>query len=135
VAHFATGASVTLTAAAAPGSSFTGWGGACVGTGTCRVTLSTTGRVVTASFTRPVLTVRKIGSGLVTSTPAGINCGPVCIASYNLTNRPLTVTLTATPATGYRFGSWNGCNPKPGARLQCTVPMNQSRTVTANFIR
>lgn len=134
VANFATGATVTLTATAATGSTFAGWGGACTGTGPCRVTL-TAGRTVTATFTRPVLTVRKTGSGLVTSTPAGINCGPVCTAPYNLTDPPLTVTLTATPATGYRFSSWNGCTPKPGAPLQCTVPMNQSRTVTANFIR
>jgi hypothetical protein len=102
-----------------------------------RQPLSTTGRVVTASFTRPVLTVGKVGSGAgrVTSTPAGINCGPVCAAAYNLTDPPLTVTLTATPNTGYHFGSWNGCAPQSGAPLQCTVPMNQSRAVTANFIR
>lgn len=134
VANFATGATVTLTATPATGSTFAGWGGACAGTGACRVTL-TAGKVVTASFTRPVLTVRKTGSGLVTSTPAGINCDPACAASYNLTNPPLTVTLRATPATGYRFGSWSNCVSQSSAPLQCTVPMNQSRTVTANFIR
>jgi uncharacterized repeat protein (TIGR02543 family) len=40
---------VTLTAAPASGSTFTGWSGACSGTGTCRVTM-TTAKSVSANF-------------------------------------------------------------------------------------
>lgn len=43
------GASVTLTAAAASGSTFSGWSGACTGTGTCVTTMSGT-KNVTATF-------------------------------------------------------------------------------------
>ena len=49
-ASFALGTSVMLTATAASGSTFNGWGGACSGTGTCAVT---TDAAVTASFSAP----------------------------------------------------------------------------------
>lgn len=42
---------VTLTATAASGSSFSGWGGECTGTGSCAVTLDQS-RLVTAAFTK-----------------------------------------------------------------------------------
>ena len=45
------------------------------------------------------------GSGTVTSSPAGINCGATCASSY--TNGTV-VTLTATPATGSDFTGWSG---------------------------
>jgi endoglucanase len=46
---YASGTAVTLTAAAAAGSTFGGWGGACSGTGSCSVTM-TAARSVTATF-------------------------------------------------------------------------------------
>ena len=46
------GTSVTLTAAAAAGHTFTGWSGACSGTGTCTVAMSTN-RSVAANFSAP----------------------------------------------------------------------------------
>ncbi len=49
-ASFASGTAVTLTATAASGSTFSGWSGACTGTGTCSVTLSQA-QNVTASLT------------------------------------------------------------------------------------
>jgi hypothetical protein len=48
-ASFASGTAVTLTAAAASGSTFTGWSGACSGTGACTVTMSAA-QSVTATF-------------------------------------------------------------------------------------
>lgn len=54
-APFATNGSVTLTAAPASGSSFTGWGGACSGTGsTCTLTMDA-GKAATATFAVPVI--------------------------------------------------------------------------------
>jgi outer membrane protein OmpA-like peptidoglycan-associated protein len=48
-ANFTAGSSVTLAAAPASGSTFTGWSGACSGTGPCTVTMSEA-RTVTAAF-------------------------------------------------------------------------------------
>lgn len=60
---FATGTGVTLTAAPASGSVFSGWSGACSGTGGCTVTMSQA-RSVTATFTlqgsAPVCLVPKL---------------------------------------------------------------------------
>ena len=46
---FNSGASVTLTATSDAGSTFTGWGGACTGAGTCQVTMDAV-KSVTAAF-------------------------------------------------------------------------------------
>jgi hypothetical protein len=130
------GTSVTLTATAAPGSSFTGWSGDCSGsTASCTVSMSDS-RAVTATFDLlPVtpthsLSVAKSGSGsgTVTSTPAGINCGSDCSQNYT---DGTSVTLTATPAAGSRFSGWSGaCS---GSTASCTISMSGSRAVTATF--
>jgi endoglucanase len=48
-ANYSSGTSVTLTAAAASGSTFGGWSGACTGTGTCTLSMTAV-RAVTATF-------------------------------------------------------------------------------------
>jgi hypothetical protein len=45
-ANFSSGTQVTLTAAAGSGSTFTGWSGACTGTGTCSVTMDASKSVI-----------------------------------------------------------------------------------------
>jgi hypothetical protein len=82
---------------------------------------------VQQSFT---LTVSKtdLGGGTVTSSPAGINCGSTCSASYV---SGTTVTLTATPDVLSGFGGWSGCDSVSGNT--CTVNMNSARSVTADF--
>lgn len=49
-ANFLSSASVTLTAQASSGSTFTGWGGACSGTGSCTLAAGTSSASVTANF-------------------------------------------------------------------------------------
>jgi len=127
----AAGSTVTLTATPTSGALFSGWGGACSGTGSCSVTL-TQDTTVTASFAAvpsnsSALTVSKAGSGTVTSSPAGINCGTDCGEAY-LTGT--TVTLTASAASGYTFSGWSG--PCSGTG-NCVVTLSQAQIVSANF--
>ena len=126
-ASFSKGTQVTLTPASAAGSVFTGWSGACTGTGNCNVVLSQS-QSVTASFGPGVqLTILNSGGGTVTSTPAGANCSKNCIAGFP---RGTKVTLTATPATGGFFSGWSGaCSGK----ATCVITMNAPTTVTATF--
>ena len=127
---------MTLTAAPATGSTFEGWsGGDCSGTGLCTLTLTANTAVfarfgVTSGSTQFTLSVTRAGtgSGTVTSSPPGIDCGATCSASYNQ-NTP--VTLTAAPATGSIFESWNsgdcsGVGP-------CPVTLVGDTTVVARF--
>jgi len=60
------------------------------------------------------------GSGTVTSSPSGIDCGATCTASFN---QGLRLTLTATPASGSSFTGWTaGCLPNRGASASMCRP-------------
>ena len=132
-ANFAPGTVVTLTATPQSGSTFAGWGGACSGTGSCQVTMDAN-RSVTATFDPPislsVLTLQKTGTGVgtVTSSPAGIDCGPTCVASFATGS---TVTLTATAAPGSTFVGWTA-GPCTGTQ-PCPVTMTTAQTIVAQF--
>lgn len=67
------------------------------------------------------------GGGTVLSSPAGINCGGTCVASFPTGS---TVTLTASPASGSTFAGWSGGCTGTGA---CTVAMSSARSVAATF--
>ena len=125
------GAAVTLTAAAESGSAFSGWSGACAGTGACSVTMSAA-KSVTATFTKLQYTLTAFkngsGSGTITSSPAGISCGADCAEIYNA---GAIVTLTATPAANSAFSGWSGNCFGMGT---CAVTMNAAKNVTATFI-
>lgn len=81
--------------------------------------------------TMETLTVTRsgLGTGTVTSAPAGISCGTACSATYL---DGTAVTLTATPAMLSVFVGWTGCDSVSGAT--CTVSMSSGRTVNAEFL-
>ena len=132
VATEALNSAVTLTASPNDGYVFTGWAGGCAGTSpTCTVTM-TADTAVTATFTQSnVLSVSINGSGSVSGGSGAINCGggaTICSANFAA---GATVSLVATAATGATFLGWTGaCG---GTATTCTVAMNQSKSVTANF--
>ncbi|MBA3393842.1 MAG: hypothetical protein H0T89_14435 [Deltaproteobacteria bacterium] len=122
------GTSVTLAAAPSTGSTFTGWSGACTGTGACVVPM-TAARSVTATFTLDThaLAVNRVGTGAGTVSGTGIACGADCSEVYNFGTQ---VMLTAAPATGSTFAGWSGACSGTGA---CVVTMTAARSVTATF--
>lgn len=139
---YAPGELVTLTATAAPGSTFIGWsGGTCTGTSTCVFTMPVGGVTVpvipkvNAQFDTvlivPVnylLTVTKSGSGTGTVTGTGITCGVDCTESLA---QNMMVTLTASPLAGSNFAGWTGGGC--AGTGTCTVTMTAALTVNAQF--
>jgi hypothetical protein len=128
-ADFIEGESVVLTAQPDPGSDFTGWYGACSGTGTCGVTMKKD-QVIAAIFTkRNSLSVSKsgTGTGTVTSAPPGISCGADCSEVFT---EGESVILAAHPDTGFVFTGWSGACSGTG---KCVVTMNQDESVEAAF--
>ncbi|HEY3276373.1 MAG TPA: hypothetical protein VGJ94_07110 [Syntrophorhabdaceae bacterium] len=90
---FSRGASITLTAAAATGSTFTGWtGGVCSGTGTCTVT-PTVNTAITAGFAAAIYTVgASVSGGHGSVSPA------TQAVSYGA-----SASITLSPDTGYHI--------------------------------
>jgi len=72
--------------------------------------------------------------GTVTSNPPGIYCTnpfSYCDTSADF-DMDSSVTLTASPAAGYRFDSWsNACS---GVGSTCTLTMNDWMFIEAFFI-
>jgi hypothetical protein len=81
------------------------------GTGTARLTVEVAGRT----------------AGRVRSTPAGIDCGDQCSASFSTPS----VMLEMTPGTGATFGGWSEACRGPDAL--CTVALDSAKRVGATF--
>jgi endo-1,4-beta-xylanase len=81
--------------------------------------------VVTYALT---VTLAGDGAGVVTSIPAGIDCGVTCTVEFT---EGSVVTLTATAETGSTFTGWSGEGCSGSGT--CVVTMSQARHVTATF--
>lgn len=127
------GTQVTLTASADPGSTFTGWQGACSGAGAVCTLMVNATTDVTAIFTlnQYQVTTAKAGNGLgqLTSIPAGIDCGSDCAEFYAY---GALVTINASADTSSTFAGWIGaCS---GNQPTCTITVDAAKSVTAIFI-
>lgn len=130
-AWFDPATTVALAASPSAGSVFVGWSGDCGGSSTCAVSMTAT-RSVTATFEPGdyALSVSENGngSGGVTSSPAGIDCGATCSATFA---SGTSVTLTAAPSSNSTFAGWGGACA--GSSTSCVVVMDAARNVTASF--
>jgi hypothetical protein len=133
--EYTEGTTVTIKDVPAVGSHFVEWTGCDSVTGSeCEVTMTAakTVEVVNDISTTSPLTVIVNGHGTVESNPSGISCtGPgqeECTAELEG-----TVTLTATPETGYAFAGWLGCR-HTGAGT-CEITVNEAKEVTAAFVK
>lgn len=126
------GTTVSLSATASTGYTFSGWGGDCTGTGSCTVTMNSY-KGVTATFTAApvgILSVVKIGtgSGTVTRSGGALNCGSMCTETLS----PGSIaTLVATPAAGSTFTGWSGGGCSGSGT--CAFTINANTTVNAQF--
>ena len=123
--QYAAGTVVTLTATPAAGYTFSQWQGDATGSTNPTTVTMNANRTVTAVFTP----VAQYTLTVAASPPGG---GTVALSPSGGTYASGTVvTLTATAASGYSFGSWSG--DASGATNPATVTMNANKSVTANF--
>jgi len=110
---FPMGTKVTLTASAASGSTFTGWSGACVGTGSCSVTMNGD-QNVTANIITPTFSIS------ASPTPSTITAG-----------QQVTSTVTLTSVNGFNSAVSLTCSVQPAATLPPTCSLNPATTTPA----
>lgn len=142
-ADYPFGTVVQLTPAEATGSDFTGWTGACSGTGGCTVTMDQV-RNVGATFTLEKRTLQlakfENGSGSVASSPAGIDfpagaapCDDgLCLSAQF--DYGTEVTLTPTASTGSTFTAWGGACGSTANDQSCVLTMDQDRSAEVDFV-
>jgi hypothetical protein len=136
---YATNAKVTLTAPATIASgNFSFWSGCdSAPSNVCTVTM-TSAKAVTANYlaVKYTLTVNSTASGRgtpITASPADIhatNSGNTNFALIYYQGASVTLTAPAT-ASGNSFVAWTGCDQT--SNTSCTVAMNASKTVQANY--
>ena len=139
-AEFGEGEVVTLSAEPVGNSEFGGWTsvsgdpGTCTGTASpCEVTVGEYTELEASFDKGPVseytLTINKSGSGTgsVSSSPSGIDCGSTCSHGFE---EGTEVTLTATAPTGSIFTGWSGACSGSG---DCAATINADTAVTATF--
>lgn len=152
---------VTLTAKAGSDSTFSGWSGACVGTGTCTVTINGLVNVGATFALTPktgggggggstggggggggatggggggstfTLQIAKSNTGVVVGLPAGDKAINCGKICSAKFAANTVVTLTAQAPAGKAFLGWAGACT--GTDTTCTVTMNAAKTATANF--
>lgn len=99
------GTQVTLTATPYLGWEFQEWQEDCDETGQVVIDANKRCQAVFVPAPQSNLTISKVGEGVVTSEPAGIDCGTECSNDYE---NGIEVTLTPVPEPGWIFEDWRG---------------------------
>ena len=143
---YGAGTVVALTATPASGSQFSGWSGACAGTGACSVTMDAA-KGVTATFAalpppppqQFTLTLMSVGDGTIAPQPAPLTPAGTAVLALAAPaggqvsgkyNAGTVVILTPVAAAGSKFSGWSGACAGTGT---CSVTMNTAKSVTATF--
>jgi len=123
---FDAGTVVTLTANPASGYEFDHWSGTDNSAINPTTLTMNSNKSVTAYFTEEItyytLTMHASPSGGGTTTPS--------VGNHSYATGTV-VSLSASPASGYRFSHWSG--DASGTSLSTTITMNSNKDVTANF--
>jgi hypothetical protein len=140
---YAAGTTVSLVSHAQNGSSFLGWGSACVGTNACQVALGSSPVSVEAAYQGPIpLTITLTsqgGWGTVVLNPPSADGGiPSCELPPGVTEQTCLVryapgtlvSLIAQPATGSALAQWSGACAGSGS---CQVQVSPGSSVSAAF--
>lgn len=134
------GSIVNLKALANSGYVLGGWGGNCAASGTninCSLTMDAN-KTISVNFSLLPTTYKVrinsiTGNGSVLSSPSGINCQTgttgTCEADFNIGS---SVTLTASPITGWNWGGWGGTDCS-GSGSVCNLTMNSDKSASATF--
>jgi len=131
IQNYSVGSTVTLTAETTQsGVSFQEWSGACTGTNPVASVTVDAAKICTATFTDKIisypLTIIVEGNGQVAGT--GIDCGADCMEDYPYGS---SITLTATPASGYFLNGWSGnC---AGEELSISIDIDSAKECVATF--
>ena len=119
------GTTVTCAAKPVSGSQFTGWSGACSGSGSCSFSLSSNSTVIANFSTAYTLTVTEVGTGSgsvtdgsqITCSIANESVTGTCAGSYST---GVSVMLTANAAAANStFAGWGGACASAGASPTC----------------
>ncbi len=118
------GTSVTMSAIPDTGWVFSGWGGDLSGTSSPATVTMNSDKVITAVFlqlpTTYSLLTNKTGNGQVTPSSGTYDEGT-------------SVTMSATPDTGWAFSGWSGA--LSGSTNPVSMTMNADKVVTATFVQ
>lgn len=128
--NFNHGAIITLTAVPSINSTFGGWSGDCGGMEpSVPITLMEEAHCVAAfNIAGPSLfnlSISKLGSGAITSDPAGIDCGTTCQGVFP---GGVPITLKAVPSPDAVFVGWGGDCVGKEITLSLTLAADKSCT-------
>jgi len=119
---FDAGQNVTLIASASTYYQFDGWGGDISGNSSSTTVVMNADKTIIASFS-------KISYSLQTSV--GAQGGGTVLPTSGTFDAGTTVTVTASPAQGYRFNHWEGSDSSTNAIL--SLLMDSGKNLTAFF--